>query len=193
MDLQKITNEEPLKKTWKNNNVTRRLDQIWVTKEWAKDIYNCKVLDNEDELLDTDHNIVIAKILSNNTLDKRTEAVNRRLGNKRRIFNFDLMNDQLWEEFQKQLDLNIGELHINYELSKNHGEIKDLNRTWSLIHQVLMKAAYKKILSELKKKHNKSNRPKLLLNTLSLAKYVVRVILKINRILKGKDEYEVID
>src|SRR5436189_6002541 len=118
VDLQKITNEEPLKNTWKNNNITRRLDQIWVTKEWTKDIYNCKVLDNEDELLDTDHNIVIAKILSNNTLDKRTEAVNRRLGNKRRIINFDLMNDQLWEEFQKQLDLNIGELHINYELSK---------------------------------------------------------------------------
>ena len=47
--------------------------------------------------------------------------------NKRRIFNFDLINDQLQEEFQKQLDLNIGELHINYELSKNHGEIKDLN------------------------------------------------------------------
>ena len=61
------------------------------------------MLNNEDELLDTDHNIVIAKILSNNTLDKRTEAVNRRLGNKRRIFNFDLMNDQLWEEFQKDI------------------------------------------------------------------------------------------
>jgi len=61
----------------------------------AKDIYNCKVLDNENELLDTDHNIIIAKILSNNTLNKRTEAVNRRLKNKRRIFNFDLMNDQL--------------------------------------------------------------------------------------------------
>ena len=56
-----------------------------------------------------------------------------------------------------------------------------------------MKAAYKKIPSELKKKHNKSNRPKLLLNTLSLAKYVVRVILKINRMLRGKEEYEVID
>src|SRR5205814_2183300 len=96
-------------------------------------------------------------------------------------------------KFQKQLDLNIGELHINYELSKNHREIKDLNRIWLLILQILMKAAYKKILSELKKKHNKSNRLKLLLNTLSLAKYVVRVILKINRILKGKDEYEVID
>ena len=53
------------------------------------------MLDNEDELLDTDHNIVIAKILSNNTLDKRTEAINRRLENKRRIFNFNLMNDQL--------------------------------------------------------------------------------------------------
>jgi len=56
-----------------------------------------------------------------------------------------------------------------------------------------MKAAYKKIPSELKKKHNKSNRLKLLLNTLSLAKYVVRVILKINRMLRGKEEYELID
>ena len=85
IDLQKATNEEPLKNTWKNNNVTRRLDQIWATNDWAKDIYNCKVLDNADELLDTDHNIVIAKLLSNNILNKRTEAVDRRLGNKRKF------------------------------------------------------------------------------------------------------------
>ena len=39
------------------------------------------MLDNEDELLDTDHNIVIAKILSNNILDKRTEAVNKQKKN----------------------------------------------------------------------------------------------------------------
>ena len=83
VDLQKITNDIPLKYTWKNNNVSRRLDQIWVTKDWARDIYNCKVLDNKEELLDTDHNIVIAKLLSNNTLDKRTEAVDRRMGNKK--------------------------------------------------------------------------------------------------------------
>src|SRR5215213_9812650 len=159
IDLQKITNEEPLKNTWKNNNATKRLDQIWATNDWAKDIYNCKVLDNADELLDTDHNIVIAKLLSNNILNKRSEAVDRRLENKRKIFNYDLMNDQLWEEYQKHLDLNIGELNINYELSKHHRGIEDLNKTWTLINQALMKAADKKIPSETKKKLNKSNRP----------------------------------
>ena len=134
INLQKITNEEPLKNTWKNNNATRRLDQIWATNDWAKDIYNCKVLDNADELLDTDHNIVIAKLLSNNILNKRSEAIDRRLENKRKIFNYDLMNDQLWEEYQKHLDLNIGELNINYELFKHHRGIKDLNKTWTLIN-----------------------------------------------------------
>jgi len=45
-----------------------------------------------------------------------------------------LMNDQLWEEYQKHLDLNIGELNINYELFKHHRGIKDLNKTWTLIN-----------------------------------------------------------
>ena len=178
IDLQKTTNEMPLKHTWKNNNVTRRLDQIWVSREWTKDIYNCKVIVNDDELLETDHNIIIAKLLSQNTLDKRTEALDRRLGNKKRVFNYELMNKELWENYQKQLDLNLGELNINYELSKNHKEKKDLNRTWALLNQVIMKAAYKKIPSETKKKLNKSGRPKLLLNTLSLAKYIIRVVKK---------------
>ena len=129
IDLQKTTNEMPLKHTWKNNNVTRRLDQIWVSREWTKDIYNCKVIVNDDELLETDHNIIIAKLLSQNTLDKRTEALDRRLSNKKRVFNYELMNKELWENYQKQLDLNLGELNINYELSKNHKEKKDLNRT----------------------------------------------------------------
>ena len=193
IDLQKITNEMPLKHTWKNNNVTRRLDQIWVSREWTKDIYNCKVIVNDDELLETDHNIIIAKLLSQNTLDKRTEALDRRLGNKKRVFNYELMNKELWENYQKQLDLNLGELNINYELSKNHKEKKDLNRTWALLNQVIMKAAYKKIPSETKKKLNKSGRPKLLLNTLSLAKYIIRVVLKINKMLKGNISFDTID
>ena len=129
IDLQKITNDTPLKYTWKNNNATRRLDQIWVTNEWAGDIYNCKVIENEDDLLETDHNIVIAKLLSRNTLDKRAEAIDRRLENKRTIFNYELMNDKLWEEYQKHLDLNIGELNIKYELTKEHVNVNDLNRT----------------------------------------------------------------
>jgi len=129
IDLQKITNDTPLKYTWKNNNATRRLDQIWVTNEWAGDIYNCKVIENEDDLLETDHNIVIAKLLSRNTLDKRAEAIDRRLENKRTIFNYELMNNKLWEEYQKHLDLNIGELNIKYELTKEHVNVNDLNRT----------------------------------------------------------------
>jgi hypothetical protein len=103
------------------------------------------------------------------------------------------MNDKLWEEYQKHLDLNIGELNIKYELTKEHVNVNDLNRTWALINHALIKAAYKKIPSEIKKKTNKSNRPKLLLNTLSLAKYLIRVVLKINKILKGKSELEIID
>src|SRR5688572_20461035 len=129
IDLQKITNDTPLKYTWKNNNATRRLDQIWVTNEWVGDIYNCKVIENEDDLLETDHNIVIAKLLSRNTLDKRAEAIDRRLENKRTIFNYELMNNKLWEEYQKHLDLNIGELNIKYELTKEHVNVNDLNRT----------------------------------------------------------------
>src|SRR5947199_7173815 len=103
------------------------------------------------------------------------------------------MNKELWENYQKQLDLNLGELNIDYELSKNHNEKKDLNRTWALLNQVIMKAAYKKIPSETKKKLNKSGRPKLLLNTLSLAKYIIRVTLKVNKMLKGKISYDTID
>ena len=49
--------------------------------------------------VETDHNIVIAKLLSRNTLDKRAEAIDRRLENKRTIFNYELMNDKLWEEY----------------------------------------------------------------------------------------------
>jgi len=66
-----------------------------------------------------------------------TLAVDRRLGNKRKIFNYDLMNDQLWEEYQKHLDLNIGELNINYELSKHHRGIEDLNKIWALINHAI--------------------------------------------------------
>src|SRR5438045_2849588 len=56
-----------------------------------------------------------------------------------------------------------------------------------------MKAAYKKIPSETKKKLNKSGRPKLLLNTLSLAKYIIRVVLKINKMLKKNISFNTID
>ena len=95
IDLQKITNDAPLKHTWENNNTTRCLDQIWVSQEQASDIFNCKVIENIDNLLETDHNIIVAKFLTQNTFEKRAEATNRRLDNKRKIFNYELMNEQL--------------------------------------------------------------------------------------------------
>jgi len=36
IDLQKITNEMPLKHTWKNNNVIRRLDQYGLAENGQK-------------------------------------------------------------------------------------------------------------------------------------------------------------
>src|SRR5215204_1365892 len=107
----------------------RRLDQIWVSQEWAPDIFNCKVIDNTDNLLETDHNIIVAKFLTQNMFEKRAEATDRRLDNKRKIFNYELMNEQLWEKYQKQLDLNIRELNIRYELRKIHYNTSDLNKT----------------------------------------------------------------
>jgi ribonuclease HI/endonuclease/exonuclease/phosphatase family metal-dependent hydrolase len=193
IDLQKMTNDVPLQYTWESNNIKRRLDQIWISQEWSHDIFNCKVIEDTDNLLETDHNILIAKLLTQNTLQRRAEAVDRRLDNKRIIFNYELMNEQLWEMYQKQLDLNIGELNINYELAKPHNNNVDLNKTWALINQALIQAANKKIPSETKKKINKSSRPKLLLNTLSLAKHIIKIVLTINKVLKGKKAEDDID
>src|SRR5688572_33438106 len=79
IDLQKVTNDIPLQHTWENNNIRQRLDQIWVSQEWTQDIFNCKVVDDMDNLLETDHKILVAKFLTQNTFDKRAEATDRRL------------------------------------------------------------------------------------------------------------------
>src|SRR3990170_4458615 len=84
---------------------------------------------NEQNMLDTDHNIVVTKLLIDNIFGLRIEATDRHFVNKRYIFNYDLMDENLWEKYCKQLDLNIGELNIKYELTKQHNDAHDLNRS----------------------------------------------------------------
>jgi len=184
VDTQRITNIDPLDHTWDNRYTKRRLDQIWITNNWSSQLIKTKVFKNE--ILETDQHLVTMKLLCYVLIDNRTEATDRRMNNKRTIFQFNLMIENKWQKYEDELNNQMGYLGIRYKFNIQEKNEKWLNETWATFDKAITNTANKCIPIEIKKKINKSNRPKILSNTLTAVKQLIKISCLLKKIIEQK-------
>src|SRR3954462_2352278 len=76
--------------------------------------------------------------LQNSIFQKNSDAKLRQQQIKKRVYTYDTMNDEKWDQYATAVD----ECHNRWDLSSmNIQNINDLNKYWSLIKNVIMNAA----------------------------------------------------
>src|ERR1041384_6941323 len=91
-DTQKVTCTDNLHHTWiRNENTQRRIDYIWISEGLIQDLIVTKV--NQNEMLTTDHYLLIMTLEGNKILGKRTKAYEKKKKITRNIFNLEKMTD----------------------------------------------------------------------------------------------------
>ena len=157
----------------------RRLDQIWISHDLVMLMLECKVKNNY--ILETDHKLILTKIMCNELIENRADAIDRRFTTKRKIFMFNTMTDEMWKSYEDTINTYIGQQNVKDRWRIQQKNDIWLNQTWQLINDIIIKAANKKIPYEIKKKGNKSNRPRHITNTLKIVKALSKLHYKIRK------------
>ena len=98
-DTQKVTCTDNLHHTWiRNENTQRRIDYIWISEGLIQDLIVTKV--NQNEMLTTDHHLLIMTLEGNKILGKRTKAYEKKKKITRNVFNLEKMTDKDWKNFK---------------------------------------------------------------------------------------------
>ena len=89
--------------TRENDRVKSRIDYIWVSKELGQGLTYCDILE-ADVVTNSDHAIVIAKMLTGIKKKTRSLACEKRLKGKRWSFFLDKATEENWEDYKMKLD-----------------------------------------------------------------------------------------
>ena len=92
-NTQKVMCTDNLHHTWfRNENTLRRIDYIWISEGLIQDLIITKV--NQNEMLTTDHHLLIMTLEGNKILGKRTKAYEKKKKITRNIYNLEKMTDK---------------------------------------------------------------------------------------------------
>ena len=116
-----------------------RIDFIWISRSLVMESIACSSF--VPQFFNTDHKALFMSFYTNDLFKKHSEATLRQHKIKKRVYTYDHMNDQKWDNFIKAID----ERHdrIGWELSSmNIQTTADLNKYWALIKNAIMNAAF---------------------------------------------------
>ena len=120
--------------TWKNNNVTRRLDHFWCSKNLLDQIVTSLTID--DVAINSDHKMIQLIMTSSKFIANRNNAIDKRLNNDRKIYEYKKMDVDKWNEFKEKTDNLLKGRRINSQFIRNN----TLDRSWDSIEKSIIEA-----------------------------------------------------
>jgi hypothetical protein len=118
------------------NKSSTRIDYIWISRSLVMESLTSGTF--TAQYFNTDHKAVHMSFLQNSIFQKNSDAKLRQQQIKKRVYTYDTMNDEKWDQYATAVD----ERHNRWDLSSmNIQNINDLNKYWSLIKNAIMNAA----------------------------------------------------
>ena len=145
--------------TWKNRNVSSRIDYIWITHELATN--NLFSFNNIafNHITNSDHTLLQLLLYKKNITNCPSEARTKRRG-PRSIFDFKKMDDEKWAEYAQWIEIRLKQLKLLDHIQKsmddkldNNNRFNSLQKIWNAIEETI-KEAGKKFIPQ-----KKSNKP----------------------------------
>lgn len=166
IDSLKITNPNSPQYTWSNNNSKSRIDQIWISQNFAHDLARTKTVDYTS-IFSTDHKLIWCDLITSNFYKHRSDNNERKLDNKKKIYKFEKMTNEKWQNFASLTDKNL-ERHWDYNQCINNFQptCSWLNRSWTILQQIIIQTADKEIPFDKisRKDNNKRSKDTLILH-----------------------------
>jgi hypothetical protein len=112
------------------------IDFIWISQSLMLESINSGSF--TPQYFNTNHNALYISFLHTNLFRRNSEAYLHQHKIKKRIYDYDFMDDKKWEHFTLATE----ERYDKFDLSTmNIQNINDLNRYWMLIKNTIMNAA----------------------------------------------------
>ena len=114
-----------------------RLDMIWLSRDLILETLASNILDHD--FFSTDHAAVYLSLQTSDIFHRQAKASLKQHKNRKRIFDYDNMSDDQWEEFSVLTDRSLKDLSTTQMDIHNKD---DLNRYWALIKKSIMNVAF---------------------------------------------------
>src|ERR1044072_3998900 len=148
-----------------------RIDLIWISRDLVLETLNSN--NYEPDLYNTDHNAFFVSFLTNGLLGNKQAAKLRQHKIRKRIFNYDTMDNEKWEKYRAATE-SIVDDKFSQEMIIN--EQKNLTTYWNDIVYALKQVAIRTIDNHLVPSNNKEFRPKVLTDAFAEIKYINKLL-----------------
>src|SRR3954451_24138150 len=148
-----------------------RIDLIWISRDLILETLNSN--NYEPNLYSTDHNAVFVSFLTNGLFRNKQAAKLRQQKIRKRIFNYDTMDDDKWKKFRNATESIVDDKFLQ-EL-KIHDQ-KDLTMYWNDISRALLQVAIQTIDNHMIPATKKEFKPKQLTDAYKEIKVINKLI-----------------
>jgi exonuclease III len=137
-----------------NSIVNSRIDYIWVSRKLGQGLMYCDITE-ASTITNSDHAIVVTKLVTGIMKRTRTQACNKRLKGKQWAFQLNKANEENWEEYKSTLDSMLKEKLKSRKVEEHRWseELQNIDELWDLIATSITRSAKialpgKKVLAE---------------------------------------------
>ena len=148
---QDITLQNPCN-TFSNHNFSSRIDLIFISRDLIMETINAN--NHNIDFYTSDHLAVYVSFINNNIFNKKSFARNKQQKIRKRIFNYDKMNEEKWLKFQEATNLLPDIVEINCQ--------QDLSSAWITFRSFIYSMAIKYIDNRLIPTTSIDHRPKFI-------------------------------
>jgi hypothetical protein len=144
---------------------------IWISRDLILETLNSN--NYEPNLYSTDHNAVFVSFLTNGLFRNKQAAKLRQQKIRKRIFNYDTMDDDKWEKFRTATESIVDDKFL--QEMKIHDQ-KDLTMYWNDISRALLQVAIQTIDNHMIPATKKEFKPKQLIDAYREIKIINKLI-----------------
>ncbi|RIA86229.1 Endonuclease/exonuclease/phosphatase, partial [Glomus cerebriforme] len=167
------------------NQSPSRIDFIWISRDLILETIQSGIF--HPELYNTDHEGVYASFYRDHLFKNKTSASLKQNSFKKRIFSFDTMTTNKWQEFQQATDARVDQFLANPMIIN---KASDLNTYWTIIQRIIMNAAITTVDNHMTSIKYKPRAPTHITEAYGKIRYLNRIITKLNFIKKRCDNYK---
>src|SRR3954468_15888882 len=150
-----------------------RIDFIWISRDLIDETLNSNIID--PTLYTSDHRAVFLSLHTRNLFKRKAIASLKQHDMRKRIYHYDQMNDDKWQEFADLVDAK----HDLLDLSNmNITHLTGLNRYWDSIELCIQQAVRKTIPNHKTSVQHKEQHPKYLQEIYYDIKHINRIFIQ---------------
>ena len=134
----------PISKKFTRSNeiVKSRIDYIWISNKLRKGLLQCNIIE-ADNITNSDHSLVTAKLLTEIMKRVRSAACNRRLKSKQWHFQLDKATEANWEEYKANLEKLLKKKIERKKslIGSQKTKLQNKDELWDLVSSSIIKCA----------------------------------------------------